>query len=589
MSLITAPPTPPCAACPPHTQPAAALDRCPAAQVLFSVMQSLRPEMPSDSDLPGRPGASLPAYKQLMADCWQQEAELRPGFEQILCALDDMRAADAAARAGERASGSDMPGSSRRTSHSGDSGMCTPAPASRSNGNSTFGSGGRSMLDDAFTSGGTAPRGGAAGSATSVDASVFSVAATHAAEAGGLSGGTAPSSGPSAPPPVPLIAPLLPAAPGLADDGQPSPASGHSSAGPFGPSEPSFAFFAAGGTPLPSGAHLVLGGSGAASSGALSSGLAGSGGGSRGAALVAGAAPGGAAGAAAMHADGSSPPGGPAGGACPPSAAAARCSGALVEGGCAPGDGLATSAQAVAAAPELLGPAPASQHATGDSVRAPNRHPSRLRRRSGPDLAAPSSPPPAGVPAAGFGAASSPRPGPRPASPFAAALEAESSWGGVGAAALPAHPPQQNASRPSSPFAAAQQEPGVSQPPARTSSPFAAVQADSSPGGSPRQLPAHGACTPRPASPFAAAQLDAGSDADGGEPRAPPVRPSSPFASVQRADIDAVQADADAWSPVGQQAAGPAGTAAACAVTTPRAQRATSPFAAANRQAGAPE
>ena len=218
-------------------------------QVLFSVMQDLRPEMPSDAELPGRPGPSLAAYKQLMESCWQPDADQRPSFEQIVMQLDEMRSADRAARALL----GDAGGGSRRTSYS-ESTLSSPVASLAT---STFGSG-RSGVDDTI-----APVGAraAADSATSMEDRT-----AVAARAPSLAAAASPSS---------ALQPLAGVhAAGM--DNQASPHSGHGSPGPFGPSEPSFAFFAAGGaaaaTPSGfgvSGARRRSGGSPAARGAAL--------------------------------------------------------------------------------------------------------------------------------------------------------------------------------------------------------------------------------------------------------------------------------------------------------------------------------
>jgi hypothetical protein len=69
-------------------------------QVLFSVTQNTRPDLPPDEELPGRPCVeALAPYKDLMTRCWDQDPGARPGFEAIVVALDDMRAKEAARRA----------------------------------------------------------------------------------------------------------------------------------------------------------------------------------------------------------------------------------------------------------------------------------------------------------------------------------------------------------------------------------------------------------------------------------------------------------------------------------------------------------
>jgi hypothetical protein len=193
----------------------------PADQVLFSVMQDVRPEMPDDSELPGRPGPSLAAYKQLMEACWQGEAEGRPTFEAIVERLDEMRACDRAARAAERAAMGDAVPGSRRTSYSGES---VPASPRMSYGpSSAFGSGRSAATDEAAAR-------GAADSATSIEDHAAAAVALAAANAGrqgstGLRIGLTSAAGP--------------------DGGQVSgPPSPHSSHGAFVGSEPSFAAFA---------------------------------------------------------------------------------------------------------------------------------------------------------------------------------------------------------------------------------------------------------------------------------------------------------------------------------------------------------
>lgn len=69
-------------------------------QVLFSITQNTRPDLPPDEELPGRPCVeALAPYKDLMTRCWDQDPGARPGFEAIVVALDDMRAKEAARRA----------------------------------------------------------------------------------------------------------------------------------------------------------------------------------------------------------------------------------------------------------------------------------------------------------------------------------------------------------------------------------------------------------------------------------------------------------------------------------------------------------
>jgi hypothetical protein len=66
-------------------------------QVLFSVMQNHRPEVPPESELPGKPGVTLERYKALMARCWHEDDSARPSFEEVLAELDELRAEEIAA------------------------------------------------------------------------------------------------------------------------------------------------------------------------------------------------------------------------------------------------------------------------------------------------------------------------------------------------------------------------------------------------------------------------------------------------------------------------------------------------------------
>jgi hypothetical protein len=63
-------------------------------QVLFSVMQNYRPEIPPEDELPGKPGSTLPRYLCLMEACWAEEESVRPTFEDVVTVLDEMRAID---------------------------------------------------------------------------------------------------------------------------------------------------------------------------------------------------------------------------------------------------------------------------------------------------------------------------------------------------------------------------------------------------------------------------------------------------------------------------------------------------------------
>ncbi|KAI8476206.1 MAG: hypothetical protein J3K34DRAFT_373955 [Monoraphidium minutum] len=203
-----------------------------SVQVLFSVMQNLRPEMPDDADLPGRPGPSLPGYKELMAACWQEDAEARPSFEAILERIDALRTADRAARVAERAAAGDAAASSRRTSYSGES--APPSPLASPDPHSAFGSGRSAETDDAAAAAATW-RGGAADSATSMeDPSAAAAAALLAAGRAGPRGSGGQRSSPGAAMAAREVGPA---------SAQPSP---QSSPGAFGASEPSFAAFASG-------------------------------------------------------------------------------------------------------------------------------------------------------------------------------------------------------------------------------------------------------------------------------------------------------------------------------------------------------
>ncbi|GLC35543.1 hypothetical protein PLESTB_000196300 [Pleodorina starrii] len=62
-----------------------------SVQVIYSMANGgARPELPPDSELPGSPGVSLPAYRQLMERCWQADAEARPSFREIVDVFQDM-------------------------------------------------------------------------------------------------------------------------------------------------------------------------------------------------------------------------------------------------------------------------------------------------------------------------------------------------------------------------------------------------------------------------------------------------------------------------------------------------------------------
>ncbi len=50
--------------------------------------------MPPDSELPGNPGRSLAAYKELMERCWHRDADARPMFESTVIAIDALLAAE---------------------------------------------------------------------------------------------------------------------------------------------------------------------------------------------------------------------------------------------------------------------------------------------------------------------------------------------------------------------------------------------------------------------------------------------------------------------------------------------------------------
>ncbi len=64
-------------------------------------MQNCRPEVPPDAELPGRPGASLPLFKELMERCWAGEIGARPPFEVVVAKLDEMRTMDVGMRKSE--------------------------------------------------------------------------------------------------------------------------------------------------------------------------------------------------------------------------------------------------------------------------------------------------------------------------------------------------------------------------------------------------------------------------------------------------------------------------------------------------------
>ncbi|KAF6253127.1 hypothetical protein COO60DRAFT_1463350 [Scenedesmus sp. NREL 46B-D3] len=87
-----------------------------SVQVLFSVMQQYRPEIPPEEELPGKPGGSLPKYIQLMQSCWAEDENARPRFEVVVAALDEMRAADGCLRYGSSRSMNGS-GGSRRVSY----------------------------------------------------------------------------------------------------------------------------------------------------------------------------------------------------------------------------------------------------------------------------------------------------------------------------------------------------------------------------------------------------------------------------------------------------------------------------------------
>ena len=52
---------------------------------MFStVTENNRPEVPPEADLPGSPGISLAAYRQLMERCWAADAASRPSFKDLV-------------------------------------------------------------------------------------------------------------------------------------------------------------------------------------------------------------------------------------------------------------------------------------------------------------------------------------------------------------------------------------------------------------------------------------------------------------------------------------------------------------------------
>jgi hypothetical protein len=215
-------------------------------------MQNLRPEVPEDAELPGRPGPSLQAYKALMEACWHEDAEQRPSFEAIVAALDDMRASDRAARG-------DAGAASRRTSYSGESALSSPL-ASAANSVSAIVSG-RSFAAEVAAWGGAGGRAGSGDAPTYLEDDAPGGAGARPAATGPEQRSSGGASGPSTPGPSGnggaggVYAAHAFVSPFSEQSGELPSASSHGSPGPFGASEPSFAFFAggAGGGALPGG------------------------------------------------------------------------------------------------------------------------------------------------------------------------------------------------------------------------------------------------------------------------------------------------------------------------------------------------
>eukprot|EP00198_Chlamydomonas_reinhardtii_P004200 XP_001693536.1 predicted protein [Chlamydomonas reinhardtii] len=69
-----------------------------SVQVMFStVTENNRPEVPPEADLPGSPGISLAAYRQLMERCWAADAASRPSFKDLVEGFQSAFAAAGAA------------------------------------------------------------------------------------------------------------------------------------------------------------------------------------------------------------------------------------------------------------------------------------------------------------------------------------------------------------------------------------------------------------------------------------------------------------------------------------------------------------
>ncbi|KAJ9508201.1 hypothetical protein QJQ45_021539 [Haematococcus lacustris] len=71
-----------------------------SVQVIFStVTDNYRPYMPSDAEVPGNPGITLPDYKALIELCWSADARKRPSFKQLVVDLQAMRDVESRAKA----------------------------------------------------------------------------------------------------------------------------------------------------------------------------------------------------------------------------------------------------------------------------------------------------------------------------------------------------------------------------------------------------------------------------------------------------------------------------------------------------------